>query len=96
LRQQVVKAQKQLKDADYTEFIGVIQAQGAIISEQVRLTESLRKMEVPQRYVVHNRYREGCEIDAGLFPAQTVIHLPVLPRSVSALERIQGAADLLF
>lgn len=96
LRQQVVKAQKQLKDVDCTEFIGVIQAQSAIISEQVRLTESLRKMEVPQRYVLHNRYREGCEIDAELFPAQTVIRLPVLPRSVSALERIQGAADLLF
>lgn len=96
LRQQVVKAQKQLKDAQYTEFIGVIQAQAAIVSEQVRLTESLRKMEVPQRYVVHNRYREGSEIEAALFPAQMVIRLPVLPRSVSALERIQGAADLLF
>ncbi|MGL5194372.1 MAG: ArsA family ATPase, partial [Chroococcales cyanobacterium] len=96
LRQQVVKAQKQLKDADYTEFIGVIQAQAAILSEQVRLTESLAKMEVPQRYVVHNRYRPGGEIEGGLFPAQTVIRLPVLPRSVSALERIQGAADLLF
>ena len=96
LRQQVVKAQKQLKDAQHTEFIGVVQAQAAILSEQVRLTESLRTMEVPQRYVVHNRYREGGEIEAGLFPAQTVIRLPVLPRSVSALERIQGAADLLF
>jgi arsenite-transporting ATPase len=96
LRQQVVKAQKQLKDAKHTEFIGVIQAQTAILSEQVRLTESLRTMEVPQRYVVHNRYRPGGEIEGGLFPAQTVIRLPVLPRSVSALERIQGAADLLF
>jgi arsenite-transporting ATPase len=96
LRQQVVKAQKQLKDAQHTEFIGVVQAQAAILSEQVRLTESLRTMEVPQRYVVHNRYRLGGEIEGGLFPAQTVIRLPVLPRSVSALERIQGAADLLF
>ncbi|WP_254567336.1 ArsA family ATPase [Oscillatoria sp. HE19RPO] len=96
LRQQVVKAQKQLKDAQHTEFIGVVQAQAAILSEQVRLTELLRTMEVPQRYVVHNRYRLGGEIKGELFPEQTVIRLPVLPRSVSALERIQGAADLLF
>jgi arsenite-transporting ATPase len=46
--------------------------------------------------VVHNRYRLGGEIEGRLFPEQTVIRLPVLPRSVSALERIQGAADLLF
>jgi arsenite-transporting ATPase len=96
LRQQVVQAQKKLKDPHYTEFIGVIQAEAAIIAEQVRLTESLQNMGVPQRYIVHNRYSQDSSLDAGLFSAQTLIHLPTLPRSVDALDRIKGAANLLF
>jgi arsenite-transporting ATPase len=96
LRQQVVQAQKKLKDPNHTEFIGVIQAQAAIIAEQVRLTESLQNMGVPQRYIVHNRYSQDSSLDAGLFADQTIIHLPVLPRSVEALDRIKGAANLLF
>ena len=96
LRQQVVQAQKKLKDPNHTEFIGVIQAQAAIIAEQVRLTESLQNMGVPQRYIVHNRYSQGSSLDAGLFAEQTIIHLPILPRSVEALDRIKGAANLLF
>ena len=96
LRQQVVQAQKKLKDPNHTEFIGVIQAQAAIIAEQVRLTESLQNMGVPQRYIVHNRYSQDNSLDAGLFADKTIIHLPILPRSVEALDRIKGAASLLF
>lgn len=96
LRQQVLQAQKKLKDAHHTEFIGVFQAQAAIIAEQIRLTESLQKMGVPQRYVVHNRYTQDQSIDAGLFGDQTIIRLPILPRSVEPLDRIKGAANLLF
>jgi arsenite-transporting ATPase len=96
LRQQVVQAQKKLKDPNHTEFIGVIQAQAAIIAEQVRLTESLQNMGVPQRYIVHNRYSQDNSLDAGLFADQTIINLPILPRSVEALDRIEGAATLLF
>jgi arsenite-transporting ATPase len=96
LRQQVVQAQKKLKDPDHTEFIGVIQAQAAIIAEQVRLTESLQKMGVHQRYVVHNRYSQDRSLDPGLFAEQTIIRLPILPRCVEPLDRIKGTASLLF
>lgn len=96
LRQQVVQAQKKLKDSSHTEFIGVIQAEAAIIAEQLRLNESLENMKVPQRYVVHNRYIPDVEIDADLFAGQTIIRLPILPRSVEAIARIEGAAKLLF
>lgn len=96
LRQQVIQAQKKLKNPQHTEFIGVIQAEAAIIAEQVRLTESLEKMEVSQRYIVHNRYNSVSEIDANIFPNQTIIRLPILPRSIEAIARIQAAAQLLF
>lgn len=96
LRQQVVQVQKKLKDPHHTEFIGVIQAQAAIIAEQVRLTESLQKMGVQQRYVVHNRYSQDRSIHAKLFAGQTIIRLPILPRSVEPLDRIKAAANLLF
>ena len=96
LRQQVMYAQKKLKDPQHTEFIGILQAQDAIVAEQLRLTESLKKMGVYQRYVVQNRYHANEEIDQDLFPAQTLIRLPSLPRSVEPLARVKGAADLLF
>ncbi|MDZ7962320.1 MAG: ArsA family ATPase [Aulosira sp. DedQUE10] len=96
LRQQVVQAQKKLKNPHDTQFIGVIQAEAAIIAEHIRLTESLAKMGVNQPYVVQNRYSPEAEIDGSLFPEQTIIHLPKLPRSVEALARIQCAAYLLF
>jgi len=96
LRQQVMQAQKKLKDPQHTEFIGVLQAQDAIIAEQLRLTASLKKMGVYQRYVVQNRYHADEEIDRDLFPDQTLIRLPSLPRSVEPLARVKGAADLLF
>jgi len=96
LRQQVMSAQKKLKDPQHTEFIGILQAQDAIVAEQLRLTASLKKMGVYQRYVVQNRYHANEEIDRDLFPDQTLIRLPSLPRSVEPLARVKGAADLLF
>ncbi|HLO48179.1 MAG TPA: TRC40/GET3/ArsA family transport-energizing ATPase [Kamptonema sp.] len=96
LRQQVVLAQKKLKDSSHTEFIGVFQAQAAIVAEQVRLSESLKEMGVQQRYAVHNCYLPGVDIDGSLLAEQTIIHLPMLPRSVEPLARIEGAANLLF
>jgi arsenite/tail-anchored protein-transporting ATPase len=96
LRQQVVQAQKKLKNPKHTQFVGVIQAEGAIISEHIRLTASLKDMGIQQRYVVQNRYSQEQGIDPGLFPEQTIIRLPNLPRSVEPIARIQAAANLLF
>jgi arsenite-transporting ATPase len=96
LRQRVVQAQKKLKHPQHTEFIGVLQAQSAIIAEAQRLSNTLAEMQVYQRYVVHNRFELDLEIPVELFPEQTMIHLPTLPRCVTPLERIQGAARLLF
>jgi len=95
LRQRVMQAQKKLKDPAHTEFIGVLQAETAIAAEAVRLSQSLANMGISQNFVVHNRYDVGQDVTAH-FPAQTVVRLPRLPRSVSALDRIQIAADLLF
>jgi arsenite-transporting ATPase len=53
-------------------------------------------MGIEQRYVVQNRYTQAVEVDHNLFPEQTIIHLPLLPRSVEPMERIKGAANLLF
>lgn len=96
LRQQVVQAQKKLKDPNHTEFIGVVQAQAAIIAEHVRLAESLKIIGVQQRYLVHNRYQLGEELSVGFKLEQTTIRLPVLPRSATPCARIEAAAGLLF
>jgi arsenite-transporting ATPase len=96
LRQQVVRVQKNLKDRNQTEFISVFQAQAVILAETKRLVETVDKINISQRYTVHNRYQEQAAIDPQIFPQQTIIHLPVLPRSIPPLERIQGAANLLF
>ncbi len=96
LRRQVVLTQKKLTNSDYTEFIGVIQAQSAIVAEQSRLTTSLEKMGIKQNFIVHNRYESGQEVNAELFPSQTMVRLPILPRSVDALDRVAIAADLIF
>ncbi|MFM6280372.1 MAG: ArsA family ATPase [Dolichospermum sp.] len=96
LRQQVVKAQKKLKDPKHTQFVGVIQAEAAIIAEHIRLTQSLKTIGIQQRYVVQNRYTQDVEIESSLFPQQTIIRLPNLPRSVEPVARIKAAADLLF
>lgn len=96
LRQQVVKAQKKLKDPKHTQFVGIIQAEAAIIAEHIRLTESLKTIGIQQRYVVQNRYTHDVEIESSLFSQQTIIRLPNLPRSVEPIARIKAAANLLF
>lgn len=100
LRQRVMQAQKRLKDPAYTEFIGVLQAQSAIAAETQRLTQALDKLGVQQRYVVHNCYQTGEEIAVEGFEGRgdrlTFVKLPPLPRSITALEQIQLASNLLF
>ena len=96
LRQRVIQAQKRLQDPQVTEFILVLQAQSAIVAEAQRLVQSLQAMNVPQHYVVNNRFTSGRAIPAEQFPNHTIVHLPQLPRSVSPIDRITGAANLLF
>jgi arsenite/tail-anchored protein-transporting ATPase len=102
LRQRVVQAQKKLKDDRHTEFIGVLQAQTAIVAEAQRLTQSLIDLSVCQRYIVHNRYESASEPAAGLldlpaaFPQQAIVRLPQLAHGASAYELVQSAATLLF
>ncbi len=100
LRQQVVLTQKKLKDAQHTEFIGVVQAQAAIVTEAQRLSASLANLGLYQRYLVHNRYEPGQVLTdpprEGTFANLTVVPLPALPRSVTPLARLQGATRLLF
>jgi arsenite-transporting ATPase len=96
LRQRVMQAQKKLKDETYTEFIGVLQAQSAIMSEAERLTRSLEKMGVRQSYIVHNRYHPGHDLPPDIFPQQTIVRLPQLPRGIDPKKQLAIAADLLF
>ncbi|HEY9877933.1 MAG TPA: arsenic transporter, partial [Leptolyngbyaceae cyanobacterium] len=83
-------------DAQYTEFIGVVQNQSAILAEAQRLSQTLTNMGISQRYVVHNRYGQGQDLSADCFPQQTVVRLPVLPCLTNPQEQIKGAAKLLF
>lgn len=96
LRKRVVKTHEKLQDADYTEFIGVVQNQSAIVAETERMIKALSEQGVSQRYVIHNRYQPEKEIDGNIFPDHTLIRLPNLPRSVTPLERIAGGAKLLI
>jgi arsenite-transporting ATPase len=96
LRQRVMQTQKKLKDAQHTEFIGVVQAQSAILAEAQRLETTLQGMGIAQHYVIHNRYQPEQESVDDHFPNQTIIRLPVLPCSISPSEQIQLAARLLF
>ncbi|MBL1174107.1 ArsA family ATPase [Pantanalinema sp. GBBB05] len=95
LRQRVMQAQKKLKDPQHTEFIGVVQAQSAILAEAQRLTESLEQLGIAQRYIVHNRYEAERNLERDRFSHQTIVRLPNLPRSVPPMVRIQMAAQLL-
>ncbi|MBW4661606.1 MAG: ArsA family ATPase [Drouetiella hepatica Uher 2000/2452] len=94
LRQRVMQTQKKLKDANHTEFIGVLQAQTAIVAEAERLTQSLADLGVSQRYIVHNRFEPHQTLPA--FPAQTIVRLPQMPRGEKSLTLVEGAAELLF
>jgi arsenite-transporting ATPase len=96
LRLQVMQTQKKLKDAAHTEFIGVVQTQSAIVAEQVRLVKSLTQKGVAQNYIIHNRYEPDLELPDHLFPEQTIVRLPNLPRSIAPQTRVEGAAKLLF
>ncbi|WAL58194.1 ArsA family ATPase [Thermocoleostomius sinensis] len=99
LRQQVIQAQKTLQDAQYTEFIGIVQAQTAITAETKRLCQSLRERGIYQRYLVHNRYQPGQELAAAPF-LQTIVRVPHLSTDITSnldpLAQIQGIARLLF
>jgi len=96
LRKRTVNAHKKLKDPNHTEFIGVVQAEAAILAEAKRLTDSLIEMGVTQNYLVHNRYQTGIELDGDWLSDQTIVRLPLLPRSIDALNRIEAAAKLLL
>ncbi len=96
LRREVVQTHKQLKDSRYTQFVSVFQARSAILAETVRLMDTLAQMGIAQDYAVWNRFLPDNEIDPGLFVGRKIVRLPELPRSVEPLERIQGAAGLLF
>jgi arsenite/tail-anchored protein-transporting ATPase len=96
LRQRVIRAQKLLKDPNCTEFIGVVQAQSAIIAEAQRLTHTLDQIGIAQRYIVHNRCSPTDDSLKTQFPHQAIVRLPNLPRCIEPLERIQLAADSLF
>ncbi|WP_448268208.1 ArsA-related P-loop ATPase [Nostoc sp. DSM 114159] len=95
LRQRVVKAQKVLKDPQQAEFIGVTLNQASVLAEQQRLFKSLQEIGVSQNYLVLNRFTSTAIVNCD-FPGLTMVRLPVLPRSVQPLERIQAAARCLF
>ncbi|MEH2155161.1 ArsA family ATPase [Nostoc sp.] len=95
LRQRVVKAQKVLKDPQQAEFIGVTLNQTSVLAEQQRLFKSLQEIGVSQNYLVLNRFNSTATINCD-FPGLTMVRLPMLPRSVQPLERIQAAAGCLF
>lgn len=96
LRQRVMKAQKLLKDPQHTEFIGVVQHQSAILAEASRLSQTLGQMGISQRYLIHNRYQAGEEVNATDFPHLTIVRLPALPTIATPFEQVQAAANLLM
>ncbi|MGF1569061.1 MAG: ArsA family ATPase [Nodosilinea sp.] len=96
LRQRVMAAHKQLKTAEFTEFVGVVQNQSAILAEAQRLSHTLDTMGIAQRYIVHNRYELGQELSPNFFKAQTVVRLPALPPAISPFEQVKQAAGLIL
>lgn len=96
LRQRVLAAQGKLKDPQYTEFIGVVQNQSAILAEASRLNHTLGDRGIAQRYIVHNRYQSGSDLPAALFPHQCVVRLPALAPGPSPFDQVKQAAHLLL
>ena len=94
LRQRVLAAQEKLKDPQYTEFIGVVQNQSAILAEASRLNHTLIDKGIAQRYIVHNRYQTGQDLPAELFPHQCIVRLPALAPSPSPFDQVKQAAKL--
>jgi arsenite/tail-anchored protein-transporting ATPase len=96
LRQRVLAAQEKLKDPQYTEFIGVVQNQSAILAEASRLNHTLIDKGIAQRYIVHNRYQLGQDLPADLFPHQCVVRLSALAPSPSPFDQVKQAAQLVL
>jgi arsenite-transporting ATPase len=96
LRKQVMQAQKRLTDGDYTEFLGVVQAQSAIVAEAQRLSQTLVEQGMAQRTIVLNRYEPGQDLPDDAFPNQTVVRLPALPTTAHPHRQVKAAAHLLF
>ncbi len=96
LRQRVLAAQTKLQDPQYTEFIGVVQNQSAILAEASRLTHTLSDRGIAQRYVVHNRYQPGQDLPSELFPQQCIVRLAGLPPAPHPFDQVKQAAHLLL
>jgi arsenite/tail-anchored protein-transporting ATPase len=96
LRQQVMQTQKRLKDPQHTEFIGVLQAQSAIVAEAERLTAALTTRGVSQRYIVQNRFELKQADLSARFKAQTIVRLAALPYAERPIEQVKVAAQLVF
>jgi arsenite/tail-anchored protein-transporting ATPase len=95
LRQRVMQTQKLLKAPQHTEFIGVLQAQSAIVAEAERLTATLTHMGINQQYVIHNRFAAGQADLSGQF-TQTIVRLSTLPYTDLPIEQVKLAAQLVF
>jgi arsenite-transporting ATPase len=96
LRQRVLAAQTKLKDPQYTEFIGVVQNQSAILAEASRLTHTLSDRSIAQRYIVHNRYQPGQDLPSELFPHQCIVRLAGLAPAPNPFDQVKQAAHLLL
>jgi arsenite-transporting ATPase len=96
LRQRVIQTQKRLQDRDYTEFIGVVQWQSAILAEAERLTETLEIMNVKQRYIVNNRNKSNALSSRDRFPHQKIISVPELVGISEPIDQIRAVATQLF
>lgn len=96
LRQRVVKAQKIFKDPAQTEFIGVTLARTGVMAEAKRLYLAMEEKAIAQNHVVVNRFAGNNPIDSQAFPGAEIIYLPMLPRSIKPIDRIEGAANCLF
>ncbi len=96
LRQRVVKAQKIFKDPEQTEFIGVTLARSGVIAEAKRLYAAIDEKGIAQNYLILNRFTGDRDISKEDFPELEIIRLPMLPRSVEPIVRIEGAANCLF
>jgi arsenite-transporting ATPase len=96
LRKQVVQAQSCLTDGDYTEFLGVVQVQSAIVAETQRLSHTLTDKGIAQHYIIHNRYQPEQDLSADAFPGKTVVRLPALPAHRHPYQQVIQAGRLLF
>jgi arsenite/tail-anchored protein-transporting ATPase len=96
LRQKVMKAHQRLKDSTYSEFLGVVHNEAAVVAETKRLIEVLAHMGIHQRYLIHNRCNGRKSIVDEAFPEQMLVHLPELPNVVTPFEQVRKASKLLF